>query len=267
MRRRTLLAGLPAAVGSLSGCIYLNLGSRTERSIDREVPVRDATRFSLRVTNGDVSIEGGDGGDAVRLEGTKWTRGDESLLDRLRLQGQREDGHLTIDGNEEDFSKPVGIDVAATIPEDLTVREAVSVNGDVELSSVIGDDLIASSTNGDVALESVDAAPAIATTNGDVRSRELADLESIETANGDVDAELLGLTDDATVETRNGDVTVRLDGVDARIQARTGNGEVSFAGLDVTVDSSSDTRIVGTIGSGGPTLGIETTNGDVTLRE
>lgn len=266
MRRRTLLAGLTGAVASLAGCVSLDFGPRSERSIDREVPIRDATTLSLRVTNGDVSIDGDDG-DAVRLEGTKWTRGDESVLDRLRLQVQREDGHLTIDGNEDDFSKPVGIDVAATIPGDLAVREAVSVNGHVELSSVTGDDLIASSTNGEIVLESVDARPGIATTNGDVRTRELTDLESIETTNGDVDAELVGITDDAAIETTNGDVTARLGGIDARIQARTGNGEVSVDGLDVAVDSSNDKRIVGTIGNGGPTIGIETTNGDVTLLE
>jgi len=266
MRRRRLLAALTATMGSIAGCVNLNLGERRERSIERTVPVRDATAFSLLVTNGDVSVDG-TARDDVGLSGTKWVRGDESLLERLRLQVDREDGHLTIDGNEEDFSKPVGIDVAATIPGDLPVREVVSVNGDVELSSVTGDDLVASSTNGEIVLESVDAAPEIATTNGDVRTRELADLRSIETVNGDVDVELVGLTDVATIETTNGDVTARLGGIDARIQARTGNGEVSVAGLDVAVDTSSDKRLDGTIGNGGPTLGIETTNGDVTLRE
>jgi DUF4097 and DUF4098 domain-containing protein YvlB len=124
-----------------------------------------------------------------------------------------------------------------------------------------------SSTNGEIVLESVDAAPEITTTNGDVRTGGLADLRSIETVNGDIDAALVGLTGDATIETTNGDVTARLGGIDARIQARTGNGEVSVAGLDVTVDSSGTKRLEGTIGNGGPTLRIETTNGDVTLRE
>ncbi|MEF8757276.1 MAG: DUF4097 family beta strand repeat-containing protein [Halobacteriales archaeon] len=265
MRRRRLLAALSTMMGAIAGCVNLNLGERTERSIERTVPVRDATAFSLLVTNGDVSVDGTDRDD-VGLSGTKWARGDESLLDRLRLKVEREDGHLTIDGNEEDFSKPVGIDVTATIPDDLSVREVVSVNGDVEVSSVSGDDLNVSSTNGEIVLDSVDAAPGIATTNGDVRTRELTDLGSIETTNGETDVELLSLTDDATIDTVNGDVTVRLGGIDARIQARTGNGEVSIAGLDVTVDSSSDKRLEGTIGNGGPTLGIETTNGDVTLR-
>jgi len=267
MQRRHFLTTLTTTV-ALAGCVNLNLGRRTERSIDRTVPVREATAFSLTVTNGDVSVDGDDRED-VRLSGTKWTRGDESLLDRLRLQVEREgeDGDLTIDGNGEDFSKPVGIDVTATIPDALPVREVVSVNGDVELSSVTGDDLTVSSTNGEISLNSVDAAPEIATTNGDVRTRELADLRSIETLNGDVDAELLGLTDDVTIETTNGDVVLRLGGVDARIHARTGNGDVSIAGLDVTVDSSSDDLLEGTIGNGGPTLVIETTNGDVTLRE
>ncbi|MFT4889669.1 MAG: DUF4097 and DUF4098 domain-containing protein YvlB [Halobacteriales archaeon] len=266
MRRRNLLAALTTTMGSIAGCVNLNLGQRRERPFERTVPVRDATAFSLLVTNGDVSVDGADRDD-VGLSGTKWIRGDEGLLDRLRLQVEREDGHLTIDGNEEDFSKPVGIDVAATIPDDLPVREVVSVNGEIELSSVTGDALAVSSTNGEIVLESVDAAPEITTTNGDVRTGGLADLRSIETVNGDIDAALVGLTGDATIETTNGDVTARLGGIDARIQARTGNGEVSVAGLDVTVDSSGTKRLEGTIGNGGPTLRIETTNGDVTLRE
>jgi hypothetical protein len=266
MRRRTLLAGLPAAVGSLSGCIYLNLGPRTERSIDREVPVRDATSLSLRVTNGDVSVEGGDG-DAVRLEGTKWTRGDECLLDRLRLRVERADGKLMIASNEGEFSRPVGIDVDATIPDDLPVSQVASTNGDVRLSDLAGDDLAVDTVNGDVDLESVDAAPDVETNNGDVRARELPDLRSIWTINGEIDVELEGVSDDAVMRTTNGDVTARLGEVDARIVARTRNGDVSVDGLDVTVDTSTKKRLEGTIGAGGPELRIETTNGDVTLRE
>ncbi|HKL29279.1 MAG TPA: DUF4097 family beta strand repeat-containing protein [Natrialbaceae archaeon] len=266
MRRRTLLAGLPAAVGSLSGCIYLNIGPRTERSIDREVPVRDATTLSLRVTNGDVSVEG-DGGDAVRLEGTKWTRGDESILDRLRLRVERADGQLMIASNEGEFSRPVGIDVDATIPDGLLVGQVASTNGDVRLSNLTGDDLAVDTVNGDVLFESVDAAPDVDTNNGDVRGQALADLRSIWTVNGEIDVELEGLSDDAVMHTTNGDVTARLGGIDARIVARTKNGDVSVDGLDVSIDTSTRKRLEGTIGTGGPELRIRTTNGDVTLLE
>lgn len=266
MRRRTLLASLTAGAGALAGCVTLSFGSRTERSIDRDVPVRDATHFSLQVTNGDVSIED-DGGNAVRLEGTKWTRGDESVLDRLRLQVERAEGLLAIASNEGEFSQPVGIDVDATIPDGLLVGQVASTNGDVRLSGVAGDDLAVDTVNGDVFLESVDAAPDVDTNNGDVRGQALADLRSIWTVNGEIDVELEGLSDDAVMHTTNGDVTARLGGIDARIVARTKNGEVSVDGLDVSIDTSTRKRLEGTIGAGGPELRIRTTNGDVTLRE
>jgi hypothetical protein len=266
MRRRTLLAGLTAGITSLAGCVNLTFGSRVERSFDREVPVRDASALALTVTNGDVSIEG-DGGDTVRLEGTKWARGDESVLDRLGLQVDREDDLLRIDGNEEDFSRPVGIDVDATIPNSLPVRRAATTNGDVTLRSVSGDGLTVKSSNGEILLESVDAAPKLETVNGDVTARGLSDLASVKTTNGAVDLDLDGLGADARIGTTNGDVEVGLGGIDARIVARTTNGEVSIQGLDVTIDSVGDRRVEGTIGEGGPTLRIETVNGDVRIVE
>jgi DUF4097 and DUF4098 domain-containing protein YvlB len=68
-----------------------------------------------------------------------------------------------------------------------------------------------------------------------------------------------------SLRTTNGAITLRLpEGTNASIDARTSNGAIR-SDLPVTIGSSSRNRLQGTLGRGGPTIEMRTTNGAIRL--
>jgi hypothetical protein len=53
--------------------------------------------------------------------------------------------------------------------------------------------------------------------------------------------------------------------VNARLSARVANGGIRTNGLNVAATEQTRRRLEGTIGSGGPTIDLETTNGGIEI--
>jgi hypothetical protein len=69
-----------------------------------------------------------------------------------------------------------------------------------------------------------------------------------------------------TAETTNGTVTLTLPrGANATVTARVTNGAISHENLDLQIVESSRRRLDGRLGTGGPAIRVETTNGAVRL--
>ena len=66
--------------------------------------------------------------------------------------------------------------------------------------------------------------------------------------------------------TSNGAVALLLaPSLNAMIDARTSNGRVTVSGLALNATTAGPSEVVGTLGTGGNTLRIETSNGAITL--
>jgi DUF4097 and DUF4098 domain-containing protein YvlB len=90
----------------------------------------------------------------------------------------------------------------------------------------------------------------------------------VDTSNGRVDVELLAMDQDVTCRNSNGPVTVRA-GPDVAVAfvLETSNGDTSVEELDHTTTRSDGDRLEGQLRGGtDPTLTLESSNGDVTLR-
>lgn len=127
-----------------------------------------------------------------------------------------------------------------------------------------------STTNGDINLTgpSVSGTFHAEATNGRIRATGLENSVSATTTNGPITLDVAKLGEDGlSCETTNGTIALTLPpGLNARLSARVTNGQISQQGLNLAVSEQSRRRLDGTIGSGGPTIKLETTNGRIQIK-
>lgn len=153
-----------------------------------------------------------------------------------------DEGHMNTQNND------VAVDFEVEVPAGVRY-EPKTVNGDVDASG-LRSDVVARTVNGGIDISTSGLAEAV-------------------TVNGSIEAEL-GRADwknEARFKTVNGSVTLYLPAeVNAEVRARTVNGDIS-TDYPLTVTGRFGPRSVnGTLGSGGPTLELETVNGGISLR-
>jgi hypothetical protein len=120
--------------------------------------------------------------------------------------------------------------------------------------------------NGEVRLENVQAVRiAASTTNGGVNGRGLSGAIEATTVNGGIQMDLDAVTGETRMTTVNGGVRLSVaPGVNADLEATVVNGGISIEdGFPLSGDERSRQRVAGRIGSGGPRLVVQTTNGGV----
>ncbi|WP_436907830.1 DUF4097 family beta strand repeat-containing protein [Halosimplex marinum] len=255
-------AGLVGAVG-LAGCVIA--AEPYTETVERSFDPGDAEELAVRTDSGDVTLSAGDG-DAVSGTVRKESRSGEDALDEVTVEGRVADGRLTVAPRRPDSNANVSVSLDLSVPEGLSVAEARTSNGDVDADGVAGDGTYRSE-NGDVTVTGVDGFVTVESTNGDVDASEVGGLDGARSTNGDVAVDVPALRGDATCRSRNGDVTAAVpDDLPAAVTLATSNGDAAVEGVSLTVDSSGDRRIEGTLGSDPDhALELRSTNGDVTL--
>jgi len=262
--RRRFLRGGVALVGAagLAGCV-ISAEPYTER-VERSFDPGDADELVVRTDSGDVTLSAGDG-EAVTGTVRKASRSGEDALDEVTVEGAVEDGRLTVAPQWPDSEKNVTVDLDLSVPDGLAVVEASSSNGDIEAEGVAGDGTY-SSTNGDVDVSGVDGFVTVESTNGDIDASGVTGLDGADTTLGDVTVEVPAMRGDVVCESTNGDVSVAVaDDLSAAVSLETTNGDAAVDGVSMTVESSEDDEIEGTLGEGSHALAVSSTNGDVTL--
>jgi DUF4097 and DUF4098 domain-containing protein YvlB len=122
--------------------------------------------------------------------------------------------------------------------------------------------------NGEVRLENINGARIeVTTTNGGITGRGVSGAVEAQTVNGGISMELASVTGDSRMTTVNGGVRVTVaPGVNANLEATVVNGAIQVQdGFQLTADEQSRQRVAGRIGTGGPRLVVQTTNGGIRL--
>jgi hypothetical protein len=233
--------------------------ARDDRDRDREVfcEVRELTMAKpgvLDVTdnpNGSISITATNRKDIAiraRVVATDRTESDAAALGR-EVKVTAENGRVRADGpntsgNRRSWWVSYRIEVPAS--QDL---ELGTSNGSVSISGVNGR-IRAESSNGSLSLVDV---------GGDVIAT---------TSNGSVHAALGGSTwSGAGLELRTSNGSVRVDvpeKYNARLIAGTSNGNISVD-MPITVQGRISRQLETTLGSGGPTIRVSSSNGSVRI--
>ncbi|MFL5577959.1 MAG: DUF4097 family beta strand repeat-containing protein [Gemmatimonadaceae bacterium] len=131
-------------------------------------------------------------------------------------------------------------------------------------------DVTASSENGPVSARGVSGRLDLSTHNGPVTLRDVGGDVHGRTRNGPVTVELSGSRWNGRgldAETGNGPVTLTIpEGYSARLETGTVNGPMRVD-FPITVQGRINRQIEATLGDGGPTVRVVTTNGPVTVRK
>ncbi|MCC7054812.1 MAG: DUF4097 family beta strand repeat protein [Gemmatimonadaceae bacterium] len=257
--KRVVLAVCAAA---LAGCVQQK---PTPESFAWTGPVASGAWLRIRNVNGDFDVRQAEGDSAgIRFEIERSSQfapearvtvvkvGDD-IIACVLYGGRGECGAEAYDGGGSSTYRRIPFLNGSTsargtilVPRGVRV-EVQSTNGDVDVATV-GSDVAVTTVNGDVDVHGSRASVKVRTTNGDVA----IGAES-------VDGEL-------QVQTTNGDVELDLPaGLNAALAMTTVNGGLN---LDVpaTVTSRSPKSILANIGTGGTTIRLQTTNGDISLR-
>ena len=160
--------------------------------------------------------------------------------------------------------------VSIQLPEEREGRgfrgPRMSVRYDVRVPA--GLNLLFKTQNGEVTLEGIQG-PRLeaATTNGGITGRGLTGAIEASTVNGGIQMDLTEVTGDTRMVTVNGGIRLALaPSVNAELEATVVNGGVSVQdGFPLSGDDRSRQRVAGRLGSGGPRLVVQTTNGGVRI--
>jgi DUF4097 and DUF4098 domain-containing protein YvlB len=180
----------------------------------------------------------------------------------------------------------VRVDFTVLIPRSMRLRLTTG-NGEISIDKA-GADVLASTGNGRVSIGETTGSVEVSTGNGDVQVEAASGPVRVSTGNGqvfiatssgpvwatsgngDVIARMKTLSRESSMNFTTGSGSVRVTlpaDFNGTIDASTGNGSLNSE-FEISIMGRLDPRhLRGTIGKGGPTLRLQTGNGNVELRK
>jgi hypothetical protein len=215
------------------------------------VPAAGATMNVDAAPNGGIKVEGMSRGDILvraKVVATADTD-EEARAIAARVQVIATADHVSADG-----------------PENLSRRDGWSVS--YRLSVPLRTSLSLRSTNGGVSIDNVNSRVEFRTVNGGVTLTRMAGDVEGRTSNGGVTVTLAGSTWDGTgldVQTTNGGVNLLIpERYSAHLETGTHNGSLKID-FPITVQGVIGRSFSTDLGSGGPTIRVQTSNGGVKI--
>jgi hypothetical protein len=231
-------------------------GSRATDEWVRTYDIKPGGRLEIINVNGQIHAVPSSG-TTVEVRAIREVRAgsEEASREFLRNVEMREEvapDHVRVQGPEErdqgpDFRRP-----------------RLSIKYDVRIPA--GLNVLLKTQNGEVSLDDIKA-PRIeaSTTNGGITGRSLSGAVEASTVNGGIQMDIAEVTGDSRMLTVNGGIRVTVaPGINAEFEAKVVNGGVSVQeGFPLSGEERDRQRVAGRLGSGGPRLVVETTNGGV----
>ncbi|HKW00965.1 MAG TPA: DUF4097 family beta strand repeat-containing protein [Vicinamibacterales bacterium] len=241
----------------LGGCgLQLSLNAEAHDQWKKSYKLAQGGSFEIRNTNGRMQIRTGDT-DAVDVVADRSVRagsdeGAKDALRRMEISETVSPDRILLDatgggmGLQINISKKV--DFVVTLPRWAAVK-LVSTNGDIEVTDLTG-------------------VLTVETTNGRVRATGLGNGAKVESTNGAITLDFTKVADAGiTCEATNGAIQVTIPSDSkASISARVSNGTIVTKSLNLAATEQSRRRLDASIGGGGPSIRLTTTNGLIELK-
>jgi len=234
---------------------------KLEETWKRTFSVEEGVRFVCENVNGSIEVSSWDD-DEISVDATIVIKAPskskaKKLFEKIEFLVDEKKGYLGIE---------------ADLPRVRQVgflffdRISISIHYDVKVPRRT--DLRLSSVNGGIDVEDVRGRFEVRTTNGSIVLRGMEGDGELRTVNGGIKCQILEFPEGGRldVKTTNGGVRLRLpEGVGASLEAKTVNG-----GIDLDIPLSESIRvkrrsISGTLGEGGGTIVVKTTNGGISI--
>lgn len=228
-RRNAIAGGATAVVAGLVGCVSSE--NDAEETVVDEQQAEDIERLSVEVRNGNIRVRSSER-DTVSLTGQKRAP-NAGRLDDVTVETEQTGQTLTVSvldggGPLTHLGPTPEVDIEVDVPASLT---AVEVD----------------TTNGDIVLQEAEAVVAAEATKGDIT----AEIDEPE---------------DVSAETTNGDVELTVPStIEPELSLDTTHGSLDIDGLQ-GYETTTDTSLEATLGSGTCRIECETVNGDVAVQ-
>lgn len=269
----TLLAAASLTLIPLGGCVVGGCSfvaqspPLKEKAATVSAPHEAAKGLEVHARNGSVLIKPSSGGD-VSVTATLRMLSDERLADTTIAANRQADGTLLIEarppGGKWESSEGCSFEIA--LPDASGVK-AISDNGRIELQGMSGEATLTTS-NGAVTSRDHRGPVHASTSNGSVK---------VEAAHGPVEARssngaiTVTLADDSpgpvAAKTSNGSIEIHLGAAyKGTLDVSNSNGSVKCPeGTGIQVRRSGKHAATVTVGDGGPTSEVRTSNGAITV--
>jgi hypothetical protein len=227
-------------------------GEAHVRQMRRTTLSLSSGRLGVNITNGGIDVTGEDRSDvALEARVTAWAPSESEANDLLnQIVIDTDSGDIRDHGPHTHFFNRTGysVDYHLHVPRHLAA-ELHTMNGGIDLTRLDGN-LRFETTNGGVSLDQL---------SGDVQGH---------TVNGGLNISLAGdrwQGDGLHADTTNGGIDLRVpNNYSAHLETGTVNGGISVD-FPITVQGEIKNRLNTDLGSGGPTVHVQTVNGGVTI--
>ena len=280
--RSLLSVSCLALIFILAGCDFDFVehgdSSRFQENFTHSYQLKPGGRLAVENFNGSVEVFGWDK-DSVEVSGTKYAS-TEDLLRSIRIDIQAAADAVRIRTDRPAMRGNYGARFTIHVPRKCEIERIGSSNGSIRLEDVdgparlrtsngairasrVGGAVEAQTTNGRIEMVAIKGNAIMRTSNGSVRGEDLQGNVETSTTNGGITI-ALDQAREVRANTTNGSITVRLpENAGVSVQANTSNSSIT-SDFDVRGRVAKN-RVDGVIGSGGPLLDLETSNGSIRL--
>ena len=280
--RRAIGASIAAGLFVWTG---VACGAELKQVNEKVFPLSDAGRLEVQNQNGRITVEAW-GRKDVRVQITRIVRTSddsraEALMKDLRADVTVTRDRIRIESRSPKREENVGIwDVLGQRVTALNIHYYIqapagtrlvleTTNGEIRVRGMAGG-ITGQTVNGAIEIAGASGSVEVSTTNGNVTLSGLGGNARAGTTNGDMTAAFSRLAAEGDVElaTTNGNVIVTLPGdAGAAIDAATSNGRVTVGFPIQSRGVISSKTVRGTIGKGGASVALRTTNGNVIVQK
>lgn len=254
-RYRTGPAALLLLTAIVSTACHLQLSTDVEAKDEwsRSYPITADGTLSISTSNGTIAVEATDG-DTIEITAFRTVKAgtEDAANEQLKL----------LEMKEEVTADRVSIDSTS---RGLTINVSRRINYTVRVPRHVAVEL--KSSNGEITATGLAGMFTASSSNGQITATDLRGGADTSTSNGAINLTVAEVPDKGiSAETRNGLVTVTVPrSTNATVTARVSNGAITHENLDLQISESSRRRLDGRLGSGGPTIRLETSNGALRL--
>jgi hypothetical protein len=284
MRAKPILALIPALV-VLAGCEFEDMGDfgHYHEDFHYNYPLKSGGRVTVEGFNGSIEISPWDQ-ENVDISGTRYARSQEAISE-IKIEVDHSAESVSIRATKPTMRNGnFGARFVIKVPRRAVLDRIITSNGAIRATDATGPgrlrtsngsihinafqgDLHAETSNGAVELNDVDGPVTAHTSNGAVRGKGFRGPVDVSTSNGGIDLTFASAPAPAIrAHTSNSSITVHLPSeVNAHLSASTSNGSISSDFEMMTRGEVSKHHLEGTLGAGGPTIELQTSNGSVRI--
>ncbi len=257
-----LAVAVACLVAGVSGCIMP--GTRSIETVTLHYQMTSGQEIDVMNSNGNIHIVAYNGSN-LTVQAKKMTYGGSGDLKNINVSIVEENNHVRIRTvfTGSSISPQRQVDYTISVPRNVSVGAVSTSNNQITVSGVRGD-VVASTSNAQILIENVDGFVSASTSNAHIGLTGTSGIAHVQTSNAAINTEVFGLANSTVIQTSNAAITISiLPTLNATLDLQTSDSSIHTSGVPLVVTTSEGNHLVGTLGSGGKHLTVQTSNAEI----